>query len=426
MSSDSGNSQATRGGQLRDIIQSLMNRPVSTGGRNGYFVSKQTLSQFEEELEDMMAGKTPTSVSPTVLMDMHNQLNDARRQLGKAEERLRHTQNELDATKKTIAEQEGQLAAQEKVAAGIYKKIEEAKQPLVKQVKDLRAQLDGVRKSSNTSPEEAEILSKRLKSAQAELEVLNKERKVTLDQIRGQKDTISAFKSKLDALELSASLQQHDEFPPLKPMEKLDPMPEPESATLRKALPPKLMSEVLKEATATRKSLRDKAFELMELANKKDPRNYVGYRQYAKALFNLVKDTPAHKRGKFANVIVDLGNSMSSQTGKKLQQIRHEYASLFNPTKEEQEKIATKVQDRTASWWQSIKYDFWVAGRTAKVSFKLALAKMWQSSQARLESLESKPSSLWSAILKGWHTGRRASVRAWCWVFGVDPTTSTE
>jgi chromosome segregation ATPase len=290
------------------------------------------------------------------------------------------------------------MKAQDEVTASRVSQIVSEKEPLTKEVVNLRKQVSDLQAKKDHDPEELAGLRATIKSNQGKLEALNLEKKSLLSskallhsqvqalehalaQEARQAEILAESKLKQDANWAKIAAKQDDAPIQLRDLEKLVNKRDnaESSATKRKILAPHVLKIVDEYAAKKRESVRESAHALLKLANATDPNNFVGYRDYLRALFESVKNTPHDKRGKYRKLLDSLYDSMVTRTGKKLKEIKVEFRTVFTPTPEEVTGTTQNVASGSFSWWEGVKFDYWLFTRKARLNLKIA--KSWFSSK---------------------------------------------
>jgi len=348
-----------------------------------------------------MAGDVGTSQDPGTLIKLHTQLSEVTARAERAEQRLKATEIMAASTAEDLEKAKESLAAKQALVAKLESDQRKQRETLTAEVKKTRAEIDRMKKTSATNPDELEAVTAVYKATQAELTQLNAEKKALNSELRNATDQVRALESKLAATAAQSARQNAlakaaagNSFADAlkKDMTELEPMPMFESAVLQKAFDSQTMKLVEKAAAARRENMRDYALAISQLANKTDPRSYVGLKDYAWALYLKIKDTPPRERSQYRQVLDDTYDAITKKGAKKLKEIRAEYADLFNPAEASRKKIEEKVKAQKASWWESIKHDFWFFRKTVSVSVRSALAE----ASSPLDRIKTFFSTLWS------------------------------
>jgi myosin heavy subunit len=367
----------------------------------GYFVTKARMAELEKTLDGLMDGSIPTGQDPATLIKLNEQLNIVTKRAERAEQLLKATEASLMSSKSDLQTAKSNLAEKQKALAMLEAEKQKERQDLQASIKKLRAEIDQKKKTSATTPEEMEKIVQTYKAAQADLTALNAEKKALQSELRNAKDQVSALEARIAADAATASkletskkmVEGHTYSDALKQeLTPLEPIPDFDSAVLGKVFDKETLKLVEDAAKAKRDNMREYAYRLSKLANKTDPRSYVGLKDWAWALFKKVSDTPPKERSKYRRALDDTFAAMTQKGSKRLKEIRAEYASLMNPSEEEVKATREEVKTKKAGWWASIKHDFWYFRKTLSVSARFA----WTKKKSPFTAIKTFFSELWS------------------------------
>jgi len=369
--SQKAESNITSGEYISQQIALIRDKSITAKGKAGFFVSSSTLRNIEKGIDALMDGTVKTNKTPYEIEEMYNQLSVFQQRAQTAENSLRvqlEKSSELTGDLKESKEQQSKLIAAYRVRVD---KIESDRKPLVIEINDLKEELKTLRSTKDSDLAAQELVIAQLKSAQLQLEAFNTEKKKLLAEKADMAAQVSKYEFDLkneqasvarlqsQQLKLSFAAAAMKEGGGNVELKKMDPIPEPESATAKKILTPRTKALIELAAEAKRESVREQAHNLLQLAKSTDPRNYVGYKDYVEALFTTVKESKFHTRNKYVKLMDDLFTSMTDKKALKLKEIKALYKDIFDPSKEEVQAVTERVMDDNQSWWDAAKFDFW-------------------------------------------------------------------
>jgi len=364
-------SNVTVGDTIAQQISLIRERSAVYKGAPGFFVATSTLDNIEKSLDSIADGTVETTKTTSEIEELYNQLAVLQQRAETAEKLLKEQIASSEKTSEELVTSRAQYAAVGDAYRVRVAKIESDKKPLQDEIALLKTELKTLRSTKDSDLEKQEQVSAQIKSAQLELEAYNTEKKKLLAEkadmaakiskhefdLKNEKAAVERLQAKQLKMSFAAAsvLKGKDDID----LKKMEPIPEPSSATAKKILNPRVKSIIEKAAEAKRDSVREQAYNLLELAKSTDLRNYVGYKEYVGALFEAIRESKFHKRNKYIKLMDDLFMSMTDRKSLKLKEIKDLYKDVFDPSKEEIKKVTERVTTGEQSWWESAKFDFW-------------------------------------------------------------------
>jgi len=411
MSDKSTSTTRTAGHQLEDDLQKVRSVSFTHKKINGFFISKGALERMEKVIDSLMEDPNKTTVPISRLIELNDEVNGLRQKLTQTVQQLQASEASSAILSKDLAKAKEASIAQNLKSDARIAAINKEKLPLQQEVKDLRTAIDAAKRNSKSTPEDAELLVKTVKDTQNQLQALNSEHKAEIASKRLLNDQVKALESELTlAKERNQRLErmsmEGSSFSDIAvagnpggsdiPLRVMEPIPEVDSAVLRRVFDDKVMKAISQVAESKRVSIREQAFALMQLAQKRDPTNFVGYADYARALFKKVAETKTAKRTIFSPLLNDLFLSMVGKDGKRFNTLKTEYRKVFSPTEEETIKVNKKVEEKTSSFWEDAKHDFWILKRKTVSKFRKLKSRLLSP----FSGVKSVMISLWSLFSK--------------------------
>lgn len=389
----------TEGTLVRDEIERLNASQCRFKGEDGFFVTKAKLGELEDRLHELM--KTgDTKQDPHLLIELNERLVQITERAQRAEyarDAALERANALSGDMVTISKA---LDQQRLVSETEKSLINKDKKKLTAQLQDAQAALKAATYGKTADPDEVRELKNKVTLVQRELQ--EKNTAYALEQSKVQ-SLISQLSQKEKEVEHEKAVAKRSEaamlaksaltdLRPPTPLGEIKLDPDIDSAILKKVYTGEDLRRLNEIAKAKRESVRQYAYQLMELASSQDPKNFVGYKDTARVLFMKVKSTTGKKRAKYLGVLDSLFASMTTRTGPKLKEIHKEFQSVFAPTRDDIEKEKEKVRSGSYSWWTGFKWDL----RLSRLEFKIRFRQFKRSLSEKIGSLRSSLSSFFS------------------------------
>jgi flagellar biosynthesis/type III secretory pathway chaperone len=374
----------TEGFSLANEIKALEGIQCSLQGSQGCFMSNEQLKALEAKLDGLMSGSIANNASPTLLISLQAQLSDMITRAEKAEAQVKAAEAQITALEGDLDESKTALEAQKKASALAKSKLNSEKDSLMAELKALEQKRKHHQKHpSSVDPEEAKGLVANITELQAKLASVNADYKKEQTKVKALEAKVESTIAIMNAERLrkakgvNASISKEE--PPL-PVEPYTFDPSKDPAILRKVLSNESLVSLTKIAEAKRESTRQYAYALLDFAQKRDPRNHVGYRDLAKLFTKKIKDTSAKKRKGFEPFLDRVRDSFVYKNAPSISQLKDEFRELWgDPILEA--KTTQKVEDDSFTFWEAIKHDFAMWRHTRRTRPRALLEGWWPNFQ---------------------------------------------
>jgi len=352
-------SAKTDGFSLKNEIVALSATQCSMKEQAGFFMTTDQLRTLEDRLHVLMVSGA-TSMSPTGLLVLQDQLNEMTSRAQKAEIQLAATERKAESINLDLKSAKDAFDAQNKASQMALKDINKEKFDLKASLKELQDKQRAAAKTSS-DPEVVAERAKLITKLQNELAAMNATYALEQSKTRSLKSQVEMLENEVKVVAAqkkrytSAIIVDDDA-----PLTVLDPIAYDEvldGAVLKKVFSNETLN-LLNEAAAVRRSnIREYAHKLLELAGRTDPKNFVGYKDYMNVVFNKVKGTTAKARARYLPALDGVYRSMAAKGGPKLKEVKNEFSELFGKNPEAEKKTREKVKTGKYSWWDALKFD---------------------------------------------------------------------
>lgn len=382
------NSNITTGGQLTNELSKVRDVTIEYKGYRGFWIQGVVLDRLERQVKEIEE-KGSNSVSPTALKNLNDEIQALRAKSATQDaviEASRATEAKLN---KDLKQLRSSTEAQKHVTGLEKARLSSEKEKLKSELDRLRVESTDFKKQgrpgADATPQTRDAYDAKVRSLSQESQRVNNILEGLNNDYKNQ--TAAYNKALRDVEKLEADLVNEKALQERaigktyadvikEPLKEMEPVPEPDSFTLKKAFSPEVMSSLNSYAAAKREDYRERAHKLMEIANQVDAKNFVGYKAYATALFHKVRASSPEDRGKFAQVLDDLWSSTVLKAGPRLKTVKQQYNSLF----EQDETVQSEEIKETAgqeNWWQALKFDFWFYRKTSNIWWREQKEKIW-------------------------------------------------
>jgi len=404
---------------LKKEIDSLVKEQCNFKKQSGYFIRKTEFDELQARVDQAMINGS-TTYDPSTLIEMNQQLTDMTARAERAERMLRDAEDSAKENATSLADARKALHEATEAAKHEKTRLELEKSALKGKLGPLEDLQKQARKQAS-DPEEVAARTRLITELQSQLAAVNAAFAAETAKVRTSHAKVIELEASLNCERLKAERAQKAVFnpkpiiadEPLKPLEPFEADLAKDGAVLRRVLSTESLALLHKCAEVRRENTREYAYSLLEVAKRRDPRNHVGYRDYAKMVVQKIKSTSARKRAKYQPLLDSLYDSMAFENTLKLKEIKATYRTLLEPQSKESEANSEKVQAGAGSWWDDLLYDAKLLFRRAKVEF--------------LVRTQNPETTGWFSSLraKTWaFCGKLKSILPFSWFSSPTPTTN--
>lgn len=359
----------TLGRLSKERIESLTGVPVVYDKKAGFFLTKEVVNQWRDDLYDVMAAGN-SSLGPSALIELNDQLNEATAELDRYKDLYTASQTQIGLLNQDLAKAKDGLAASERISAARQTELRAEVDRITFEFNRVTSEHKEIKKKHGAKATETAESAKRVTDLNNQLQEAHK-------LLNAEKLSCTALAAKVQKLESDIAnmekLKQrqaertwadvaNDPPPPL------DPVQPTGIRLIDRVVNEKAREELLKEASTKRDDARERAWHLLQAAREVDPKNWVGWRQYTDILFKKVKTASYKKRQQYLPLIDKVSEALRSKTGPSIDSVKEEFSSFFSTDPVHQAKeMKTPVGQET--WWQALKFDFWLARRRLSLTF---------------------------------------------------------
>jgi chemotaxis protein histidine kinase CheA len=399
----SGDTAHTAGFSLAAEIRNLSGVQCTMDDTKGCFMSIAQLQALESRLASLMEGSIPTSMSPTALIGLHDQLNQMVSRAERAEAHAKASDEKLKAIQGSLETTSKALDAQKKASALAKASLDQEKTDLAKRLKQAEAERkQHQRHPSGVDPDDAAKLVANITELQSSLAAINasyKAETAKVARLKSQLDEAVAEQNaqrlaKERALKATISKGQKPEEAEMLHVEPYTFNEKEDPAILRKVLSRESLDILTKAAKDRQESTRQYAYTLLDYAQHTDPRNFIGYRDFLRVVTKKIKATSDRNRKKFRPFLDKVRDSALFKNAPTIKDLKAEWAELCgDPILIE--KTRTEVEEsEDFTFWQAVKHDFCVWAYTGSARAR-ALTEGWWPSFKKMFSFKLPSLRFW-------------------------------